>query len=190
MVKQLAILTLAVIAAAAVGCGAPEADTASAPPRAPVGIAYANVAELSVHKEPADASEVVATMSQGEPLTIMSEKGEWVEVRLDFERNGWAKKSDTADELVQQDVSAGSGGVRFKVPPNPVPSQGGATGEIVLIANVNEFGRVMSIRTQSNSTGSTYLEAKNTAELQKAEFYPLTQGGKTVPFEYEYTVSY
>lgn len=188
MVKQLSLLALILIAAA--GCGTPATDAANEPIREPVGIAYANVPELSVHKEPAESSEVLATMGLGEPLTIMSDKGEWVEVRLDFERNGWAKKSDTADELVQQDVSAGSGGVRFKKPPNPVPSQGGAYGELVLVANVNEFGRVMSVRTELNTTGSAYLEAKNTSELQNAEFHPLQRDGATVPFEYEYRVTY
>lgn len=181
-------LILGFLIAAACG-GAPSENTDVAPTRESIGTAYAAVPELNLRKEPNDASEVVAMMQEGEPLTLLADKGDWIEVRIDFERTGWAKKAETSEEQ-PGGQTAGEGGVRFRKPPNPVPSPTPATGEIVLIANVNEYGRVMSIRTETNTTGSSILEAKNTNELQNAEFYPLRRGGKAIPFEYEYRVSY
>jgi uncharacterized protein YgiM (DUF1202 family) len=183
--KSVLLVLLLVIAAA---CSEKEAPAVM---RESIDTYYVAVPELQIRKSPDAGAEVIETFYDGSPLTVLAKQPEWVEVRIDSETSGWVLLSEVSTtEPVADAADSGPGGARFKKRPSPVYSNTPVTGEIVLEAQVNEYGRVMSVRTISNTTGSVPLEAKNAQELRNAEFFPLRQSGRIVPFVYEYRVTY
>jgi len=159
------------------------------PPREPIDILYVGAPQLPIHGKPSESSRVLSTYRQGEAVTILATKGEWVEVRLGSGDTGWAKKTLlTAVQNAGEFSSATS--ARFRVQPNPVYSHQKLTGEIILEASVNSDGDILSVRTLRNTTGSKALEAENRAALMRARFYPMLIRGRRQPFVYEYRVEY
>jgi uncharacterized protein YgiM (DUF1202 family) len=165
--------------------GEPALDT-----RAPLSVEYVRGAELRVHEKPDDASPVVTKYMASEAVSILSKQGDWVEVRT-AGGSGWARAAELATGA-EMTASTGSGdnlAPRFIVPPEPV-TQPGATGEIVLEADVSTNGDVYSVRLMTNTTGSAGLAQRNIASLQKAKFAPIIKGGQRMPFIYEHRVHY
>jgi len=66
----------------------PPADT-----REPIDVAYVTGPELRVHAQPNDASPVIVKYENGESISIMSKRGDWVEVRTG-DRTGWSHTGD------------------------------------------------------------------------------------------------
>src|SRR5215211_7957321 len=87
--KRLAVLLL--LAA----CAREErpAATQTMDMREPVAVRYVGAPELPVRAQADDTAEVLATYQNGEAISILSEKGEWVEVRTG-DRAGWARAAD------------------------------------------------------------------------------------------------
>jgi len=157
--------------------------------RTPISTEYVRGADLPVHAKPDDASPVVTTYQASESVSILSKKGDWVEVRTAF-GSGWAH----ADALVSGNDLAKSGGgdsdsPRFIIPPEPV-AQPGAAGDVVLEANVSSNGDVFAVHVTMNTTGSEGLAARNVTSLQKAKFAPIVKHGQRMPFTYEHRVHY
>ena len=157
--------------------------------RAPIGVEYVRGAEMEIHAKPDAASPVVTKYVASEAVSILSKQGDWVEVRT-ASGSGWAKASELASG---SEIAAGAGGdstsPRFIVPPEPV-SQPGASGKLVLEANVSSSGDVFGVRVIANTTGSEGLAARNVAALQKAKFAPIIKHGQRMPFIYEHRVHY
>ena len=157
--------------------------------RAPIGVEYVRGAELEIHAKPDAASPVVTKDLASEAVSILSKQGEWVEVRT-VSGSGWAKAGELASG---KEIAEGAGGdstsPRFIVPPEPV-SQPGASGDIVLEADVSSTGEVFGVRVLRNTTGSEGLAARNVAALQKAKFAPIIKHGQRMPFTYEHRVHY
>lgn len=182
-------LLVAALVLAACSKSEPPPDDPAIDTRAPIGVEYVRGAELVIHAKPDAASAVVTKYLASEAVSILSRQGDWVEVRT-ASGSGWAKASELASG---SEISAGAGGEstspRFIVPPEPV-SQPGASGEIVLEADVSSNGDVFGIRTIRNTTGSDGLAARNVAALQKAKFAPIIKHGQRLPFTYEHRVHY
>ncbi|HVR42822.1 MAG TPA: SH3 domain-containing protein [Thermoanaerobaculia bacterium] len=177
---------VAAIGALSLTCG----ERAEAPPaRDPIGIRYVATDEMPVRGRPAETGAVTARFGVGERVSILAERGEWVEVRITFDRSGWARRDDLSDSPLTTSGGAGSA-PRFRTPPSPVFSPTGVSGEIVLEAQVNTDGDIVGVRTLRNTTGRPDLEAKNAAELRGARFYPLIVGGARRSFVYEHRVEY
>ncbi|MGN6186695.1 MAG: SH3 domain-containing protein [Thermoanaerobaculia bacterium] len=155
--------------------------------REPVAIRYVGAPELPVHEQPNDTSPVKATYQNGEAISILADKGEWVEVRSG-DGSGWAKAADltTAEGKTAQDENPQP---KFKVMPMPV-SAPSAHGEVYLEADVNSDGDVVNVRTISNTTGSDALASQNSAALRAARFYPIVVKGERKAFKYYHKVSY
>jgi SH3 domain-containing protein len=155
--------------------------------REPVDIAYVTGPGLRVHAQPNDASPIVVNYENGESVSIMSKRGEWVEVRFG-DRTGWAHAGDLgsgAEAKAQQDNPQ----VRFRRFPSPVSSPR-SRGEIYLEADVNTDGDVVAVSILENNTGSLPLAVQNAAALQAAKFYPIVKNGERKPFKYYHRVTY
>ncbi|HYI10846.1 MAG TPA: SH3 domain-containing protein [Thermoanaerobaculia bacterium] len=155
--------------------------------REPVAIRYVGAPELPVRAEANEQAEVLATYQNGEAISILSDKGEWVEVRTG-DRAGWARAADltTAEGKKAEEDNPTP---KFRVMPLPV-SAPSARGEIYLEADVNSEGEVLSIRTITNTTGSEALAIQNTNALRRARFFPIVQDGQKKPFKYYHRVTY
>ena len=176
-----------VLVAASIACS--ESQPPAPPPREAIAIEYVSSNELPIHASPSTAAPVVTTYKFGEAVSILSKKGTWSEVRIDFERSGWAE-AERLSASEGEKVTSTPESIRFLRAPAPVSNASNIRGEIVLEASVGPNGEVSSVRTVSNSTGSKDLELKNTNELKQARFAPLTVRGVGKPFVYEYRVSY
>ena len=173
-----------------VGCGGSETQPFLAEPtdtREPIAVRYVSGPELPVRERAEEAAPVMTTYQRGESVSVMSEQGDWVEIRVG-DRTGWAKKDavGTAEEASQtSDVDA----VRFA---KPAPSVINLTakGEIYIEADVNTDGDVVNTRIISNSTGNPALAIQNAAALRQAKFYPITKNGQRTPFKYYHRVTY
>ena len=160
------------------------------PVRESIGTLYVAVPSATIRERPDESARQIASFQVGETVSVLSIRGSWAEVRLGGEGTGWVMKTSLSSSPADEASDEASETVRFKQPPSPVYSAGGARGEIVLEASVDTNGSILSVRTLRNTTGSKALEAQNSRELQKASFYPLKVGRKLRPFFYEYRISY
>ena len=162
-------------------------DTGTMDLREPIAIKYVGAPELHVRQQANDSAPVMATYQNGESVTILADKGEWVEVRTG-DRAGWARAADIVDAAAATEQEENPT-PKFRVIPRPV-SAPSARGEIYLEADVNTEGEVTNVRTITNTTGSTALEAQNTEALRLAKFHPIVQKGARVAFKYYHRVTY
>lgn len=155
--------------------------------RQAIGISYVGAPELVVREQPNDTAAVIATYQNGEAVSVLADKGEWVEVRSG-DRAGWAKKADltTAEGKTQAEENPEP---KFRVIPMPV-SAPSARGEIYIEADVNTDGDVVATRLITNTTGSTALAEQNIAALKTAKFYPIVIKNERQKFKYYHRVTY
>ena len=169
-----------------------KTETASSPEatdtRMPIATEYVRGASLPIHAKPDEASRVITTYQASEAVSILSRKGEWVEVSTAF-GSGWAHAADLASGGEMPKPAADNEAPRFIVPPEPV-SQPGASGDVTLEAQVSPNGDVLSVRVTRNTTGSEGLGHRNVAALEKAKFAPIIKHGQRMPFTYEHRVQY
>lgn len=181
--KRLAFL----LAALAVSCTNEPAVTETTDTREAIGIWYVGSPQLPVRQQPDDGAPVIATYENGEAISVLADKGEWVEVRTG-DRAGWAKKSDltTAEAKVQAEENPQP---KFRVMPMPV-SAPSARGEIYIEADVNTDGDVIATRIITNTTGSASLATQNESALRSARFHPIVIKGERQKFKYYHRVTY
>lgn len=162
-------------------------STATIDTRDPIEVAYVGAPELQVHAKADDASAVATTFLNGESVSILSRKGDWVEVRT-AGGSGWAHAADltNAANATKEEANPTP---RFKSPPSPIV-QPNAHGTVYIEANVNDQGEITSTKVITNTTGSEGLAAQNEAALKRASFYPIVQKGHRTPFIYYYRVDY
>ena len=169
-------------------CGQKD-ETPVADVRPAIAVEYVRGDDLPVHAQPSDGSPIVTKYGNGESVSVLSRSNGWAEV-CTANGSGWAKEEGLADAAASKQSEADNLTPRFRGnPPSPV-TQPGATGEIVLEADVNPSGEVTSVRVVSNTTGSPALAAKNVAMLQGAKFHPIVQHGERKPFIYTHRVHY
>jgi len=185
LVKNALILALALTLFA---CQKPaEAPTGPAI-RDTIAVKYISVPELQIHQLPNDDSEIISTWNVGESVSVLSEKGDWTEIRMTDGASGWVHSNNLADS--RGEVASSQEEPKFLVPPEQVYSPTNIHGEIVLEASVNASGDVIGIKVVSNTTGSDELVEQNKQALEKAKFYPLLKNGAPVPFLYTHRVEY
>lgn len=170
-----------------VACKRDAPVTATMDTREPIEVAYVGAPELQVHAKADDASPVETTFLNGESVSVLARKGEWVELRT-AAGSGWAHAADLTNADAASKESANPT-PKFKTPPSPV-MQPGAHGTVYIEANVNDQGEVTSTKVITNTTGSPGLAAQNEAALKQSRFYPIVQKGQRTPFVYYYRVDY
>lgn len=172
-----------------IGCSSetPVTDTTPLDTREPIRISWVGSPELPVYAKPSDTAEVIATYQNGEAVSVLSEQGDWVEVRAG-DRAGWAKKSELTT-AAEKDAAEDNPQPKFKLMPMPV-SAPSARGEIYLEADVNSDGEVTDVRIISNTTNSPPLAAENANALRRAQFHPIVIKGERQKFKYYHRVTY
>ncbi len=180
-----AALVLVISLAACKESAPPVTETVDS--REPIGFWYVGAPVLEVRDKAEDTAAVVATYGNGESVSVLAEKGDWVEIRTGL-TSGWARKADlvTAEGKKQAEDNPEP---KFKIMPAPV-SAPSARGEIYIEADVNTDGQVTSYRIMVNSTGNDALAQQNGAALRQAQFYPMTIKGERKPFKYYHRVTY
>lgn len=163
------------------------AATGTVDTREPIGIWYVGAPELPVREQANDTAAIITTYSNGEAVSVLSEKGEWVEVRTGSSA-GWAKKSDLTTAAGKADAEENPQ-PKFRVMPLPV-SAPSAKGEIYIEADVNTDGDVVSTRIITNTTGSAALGSQNENALKRAKFYPSVVKGERRRVLYYHRVTY
>lgn len=182
--KRITILALLLTACSS---EAPVTDTTPIDTREPIRISYVGSPELPVRERAEENAPIIATFGNGEAVSVLAEKGEWVEVRTG-DRTGWAKMSDlttaAAKEAAEENPQP-----KFRVMAMPV-SAPSARGEIYIEADVNSDGEVTSVRMIQNTTGSEALGNQNMDALRQAKFYPIVIKGERQQFKYYHRVTY
>lgn len=178
---------LAVLVLLAAACANEPAVTGTVDDREPIGVMYVGAPELTVREQPNDNATVVATYLNGEAVSVLVDKGEWVEVRAG-DGSAWAKKADltTAEKKVEAETDPQP---KFRVMPLPV-SAPSARGEVYIEADVNTDGEVTNVRLITNTTGSATLAQQNADALRNAKFYPIVIKGERQQFKYYHRVTY
>lgn len=184
--KRLAVLLLLLLLSMACTQEQPVA-TGTVDERVPVAVLYVGAPELPVREQPNETAPLITTYSNGEAVSVLADKGEWVEVRTG-DRSGWAKKAEltTADAKTEAEANPEP---KFRVMPLPV-SAPSAHGEIYIEADVNTDGDVVSTRMITNTTGSEALASQNEQALKRAKFYPIVVKGERQKFKYYHRVTY
>lgn len=168
-------------------CAQEPADTGTVDTREPIGVWYVGAPELPVRERPDDKAEIIATYSNGEAISVLAQKGDWVEVRTG-DRAGWARMADLTNAAAKT-AQEENPQPRFRVMPLPV-SAPSAHGEIYIEADVNTDGDVISTRLLTNTTGSAALATQNENTLKNAKFYPIIVKGERKKFLYYHRVTY
>jgi uncharacterized protein YgiM (DUF1202 family) len=158
----------------------PSAEAAPSPEPPPVGVVRVTATSLNVRRQPATTSDVLVQVRRGDRLTLLSVGNDWMQVQLANGNRGWV-----SSEFVTRDDAApkGSGRAprrrngcapdsdyRFTKTPTPTFSDSGAHGLVVVEANVDKNGNVLSTRMISNTTGDEALAFLAQKELKGARF--------------------
>lgn len=176
------------LAFALLACGnEPVAETGTVDARMPIRVAYVGAPELSVREQASDTATVIATYQNGEAVSVLADKGEWIEVRSG-DGSGWVKATELTDAAGQAAADANPE-PKFKIVPMPV-SAPSAQGAIYIRAKVNADGEILSTEILENTTGNTALAEQNANALKSAAFYPMVVKGERRNFEYFHRVTY
>jgi uncharacterized protein YgiM (DUF1202 family) len=175
------------LAFALIACKEEPVVTGTVDNRTPIRVAYVGAPELNVRAQANDTAEILATYQNGEAVSVLAEKGDWVEVRSG-DGSGWAKAADLTDAAGKTAAEANPE-PKFKVIPMPV-SAPSAHGAIYIRAKVNSEGEITSTEILENTTGNTALAEQNASALKNARFYPMMVKGERRQFEYFHRVTY
>lgn len=183
--KRLVVLALLLLCACK--SEVPASDTVAIDTREPIRVSYIGAPELAIREQANDAATVIATYGNGEAVSVLAERGEWVEVRTG-DRTGWAKKADLTTAEGKQEAEKNPQ-AKFRVMPMPV-SAPSAHGEVYIEADVNTDGEVTNTRVILNTTGSAELANQNARALRSAKFYPTVVKGERRTLKYYHRVTY
>ncbi|MDP9190606.1 MAG: SH3 domain-containing protein [Acidobacteriota bacterium] len=162
-------------------------DTKPMDMREAVAIRYVGSPELAVRAQPSDTAPVIATYQNAEGVSVLADKGEWVEVRAG-DGAGWARAAELTDAETIQALESDPQ-PKFRIMPMPVTAPS-AHGELYFEADVNSDGEVVAVRTLGNTTGSEPLAMQNAAALKAARFYPIVRQNQRVKFKYYHKLTY
>ena len=167
-------------------CSKPEpAETTDT--REPIAIKYVGAPEAAVHKWAKDDSPVITKFLNGESVSVLATKGDWIEVRT-AGTSGFVHAADLTDAAAAK-TESDNPNPQFKNIPSPVTAPG-AHGTVYIEANVNTEGEITSTKIINNTTGQPDLATRNAQALERAKFYPIVVKGERKPFLYYYRVDY
>ncbi len=159
----------------------PQPAAPAPTPRSPeepatIGTVRVNVSTLNVRAEASVSAEIVGHVRRGERLTLLSDAGDWLRVKLNDGASGWV-----SSQLVVREGAAARprrGGCQpdsdysFVTAPKPTFSEGGKHGMVVIEASVDGRGIVTSTRVVSNETHDDGLASIAEREVRDARFAP------------------
>lgn len=126
-------------------------------------------------------AEVIVQAKKGETLSLLRDADAWMKVRLPSGETGWVAARFVTDAGTKKAASKkrpsksgcpADSDFAFVETPLPSFSEGGAHGLVIVEANVNTKGTVMSTKVVSNSTGDESLAFLAEREIKSAKFSP------------------
>lgn len=154
------------------------------PPAPPPEVVRVTGSTLNVRRDATTRAAVVTRVKRGERLVVLERKGGWVRVLLPNGGSGWVSAryvrsespcpADKAEAELLSDVP-----LSF--------SEGGSIGTVVVEANVDATGSVVSTRVVSDTTGIPELAQRAESEARTLKFSPPVRDCHPVPFVYTYT---
>lgn len=158
------------------------------PTRETIAIKFA-ADDIDIHATPADDAPVITKRRITEPVSIVSDKDGWSEVKLSIDKFGWVRDTELVGD--KHEVGSTKENIRFRVPPPEVKMRGRRGSAIWLKVAVNTHGDVTDVRMWQNTTGKKEMTDLHTAAIKAARFYPMMdEGGSIAPFHYDYKVQY
>ncbi|MBI2212104.1 MAG: hypothetical protein HYU52_00515 [Acidobacteria bacterium] len=156
--------------------------------RETIAVKYA-ADDIEIHESPAETAPAISKRRITEPISIVSEKEGWSEVKLSIDKFGWVASSELVAD--RHEIGSTKEKIRFRVPPAEVKQRGPRGSVIWLKVAVTAYGDVADVRMWQNSTGKKEMTDLHTAAVKKAKFYPMmSEGGTLAPFNYDYKVEY
>jgi uncharacterized protein YgiM (DUF1202 family) len=135
-----------------------------------------NVSTLNVRSEASASAEIIGRVRRGERLTLISESGDWLRVRLNDGTAGFVSAQhvvrDGAASRPRRGGCPPDSDYSFVNTPKPSFSEGGAHGMIVIEATVDARGNVTATRVVSNETRDASLASLAEREIRAARFAP------------------
>jgi hypothetical protein len=204
MKRLFAALLPAVLAAGLWSCASappPAPPPPPAPEPAPEPIAEAPAAETAwvvtaktanVRDSASTKAGTVAKLQKGDRLTGYEEKDGWLRVKLKDTRAGWIRK----DLLRKDDGCLPDRREVLLTPPMLHMSDGAGApgtagkGKVVVEADIDENGKVRSVRVVTNETGSPERAEMAKSEVQGVTFQPPVKKCRVTGFTYVYTRTY
>ena len=168
---------------------APAPEPEPAPPAAEiswlVGSKSVNVRETASTK-----AASVARLSKGARLTSFEEKEGWLHVKLADTRTGWIRR----DVLKKDEGCPPDRREVLLTPPMLHMSEGsgasgtaGKKGKVVVEADIDENGKVRTVRVIQNETGSPERAEMAKSEVRTVTFQPPVKKCRVTGFTYVYT---
>lgn len=157
----------------------PAPPPSAAPAPAPsIGKVTVTASALNVRRDPSTAADVITLVKRGEKLTLLAATESWMKVQLDDGETGWV-----SSQHVTRDGAAAKPPARprkggcpadsdyaFATTPVPSFSDSGKHGLVIVEADVDATGRVITTRVVSNSTGDDALAFLTQKEIKGAKF--------------------
>jgi len=157
----------------------PAPPPAAAPaPVAAIGKVTVTASALNVRRDPSSTADVITLVKRGEKLTLLAATESWMKVLLDNGEIGWVSSQHVTREgaAAKPPARQRKGGCpadsdyAFATTPVPSFSDSGKHGLVIVEADVDTSGRVISTRVISNSTGDEALGFLTQREIKGARF--------------------
>ena len=170
---------------------APEPAPESEPAPAAAEVSWlVSAKSVNIRETASTKAATVARLSKGARLTSFEEKDGWLRVKLPDTRIGWIRK----DLLKKDDGCLPDRKEVLLTPPMlrmsdgaGTPGTAGAKGKIVVEADIDENGKVRSVRVVTNETGSAERAETAKSEVQGVTFLPPVKKCRVTGFTYVYT---
>lgn len=159
----------------------PAAEVEPAPPQEYVRVTGSR---LNVREQPTTSAATVARVKKGERLEVLGREGDWVRVALADGATGWVHgKYVQSDQPCTPDKATADllSGVPLSF------TEGQSVGTVVLDANVDATGSVVSTKVVRDTTGIPELVQRAESEARELKFSPPVRNCRPVPFIYTYT---
>ncbi len=168
---------------------APTPSSAAAEDHA-IGTVRVNVSTLNVRADASTSSEIINHVRRGERLTLITDAGDWLRVKLNDGTTGWV-----SSELVVREGAAArprragcppDSDYSFVTAPKPSFSELGPHGMVIIEANVDARGIVTATRVVSNDTHDDALSSLAEREIRNARFAPPMRNCMAKAFVFTY----
>lgn len=136
-----------------------------------------------LYAEPSTSSQVVATLSSGEQLSLLQRTTDWLQVRTASGVTGFLQPS----ALVAPTCTTDRVEPRILEAPVFAFREGGQRGQVVIEAELDANARILNTRVLENTLGDPAFEQEALADLQRLHFLPPTKDCKPRPFFYTFT---
>lgn len=168
-------LTAALLLGAACSTPPPAPETTPQPVEQAkaIGTVRVTATTLNVRREASSTSDVIAKVSKGDRLALLSVSDDWDRVRLASGEVGFV----SILHVIREGTRARKGcpadaEYQFTKTPRPAFSDSGAHGVVTVDAAVDARGNVTSTKLIGNTTGDEALGVLAAREIREAKFAP------------------